>query len=228
MIINKKIVTGNFNILKYMFPSYDIISDIPEFPEVPCIYIGDMSKIDKLVEVYNEKGLDFIIYTRSPSDINLNDRMTLAQIVFEKYNRLVPKYLANIINELDEITFMNNIKYFWITGKWKNKTIEKENTFLNFIEDINKSSLELYRTYFKVIESINPYVLESSFMTFLLRIKENDFKGLSPKYRSKLKTYSNKIDAMLDGIEVSLDYNINNYELKLLNLFINIINYKKM
>lgn len=227
MIISKRMVSGRLDLLRYMFPNYKVINEPEVSPNAPCIYIGDISRIDEIKHIYESNKLDYIVYTSGLSDINLNDRITLANIVFEKYKRLVPKYLMNIIEELDEDTFIKCIKIYWVSGKWLVKVVDKENTFLDFIETVNKSSMEMYKSYFNVVKTISPYKLESSIFTFLLRAKNENFSKISFSYKNKLKLFTGrKLELTLVGIDKSLDYNIDNYELKVLNMIICMMNEK--
>ena len=227
MIISKRMVSGRLDLLRYMFPNYKVIDEPEVSPNSPCIYIGDISRIDEIKHIYESNKLDYIVYTNGLSDINLNDRVTLANIVFEKYKRLVPKYLMNIIEELDEDTFIKCIKIYWVSGKWLVKVVDKENTFLDFIETVNKSSMEMYKSYFNVVKTISPYKLESSIFTFLLRAKNENFSKISFSYKNKLKLFTGrKLELTLVGIDKSLDYNIENYELKVLNMIICMMNEK--
>ena len=227
MRINKKLVTGNLNILRFLYPSYKLQYNIDTNPSCSCIYIGDISDIDKLKLIYESKNLDFIVYTKNFSEININDRFTLASIVFDKYNRHVPAYLNKIIGELDEDVFINCIKYYWITGKWLVKEIDKEDTFLDFIDSINKSTMQTYQSYFRVTKYLDIYKLESSFFTFLLRAKEKDMKDMSYFYKNKLKSFDgDKLDRALLGLKESLDYNIDNNKLRLLNTIVCIMDKK--
>lgn len=227
MIISKRMVSGRLDLLRYMFPNYKVINEPEVSPNAPCIYVGDISRIDEIKHIYESNKLDYIVYTSGLSDINLNDRITLANIVFEKYKRLVPKYLMNIIEELDEDTFIKCIKIYWVSGKWLVKAVDKENTFLDFIETVNKSSMEMYKSYFNVVKTISPYKLESSIFTFLLRAKNENFSKISFSYKNKLKLFTGrKLELTLVGIDKSLEYNIDNYELKVLNMIICMMNEK--
>lgn len=227
MIISKRMVSGRLDLLRYMFPNYKVIDEPEVSPNAPCIYTGDISRIDEIKHIYESNKLDYIVYTSGLSDINLNDRITLANIVFEKHKRLVPKYLMNIIEELDEDTFIKCIKIYWVSGKWLVKVVDKENTFLDFIETVNKSSMEMYKSYFNVVKTISPYKLESSIFTFLLRAKNENFSKISFSYKNKLKLFTGrKLELTLIGIDKSLDYNIDNYELKVLNMIICMMNEK--
>lgn len=227
MILNKRMVSGDLDMLRFLFPNYKIIDEVEENPTEPCIFTGKLADIDKLKEIYDNKKLDYIVFTRGQSDINLKDRFTLANVVFEKHKRLVPKYLSEILDKLDEEVFIKNIKTYWIAGKWQDKSVDNEDTFLSFVDTVNKSSMEMYRTYFKVVQSIKPYKLESSFMTFLNRAKDGNNLDINYRYRNKLKLFENdKLLKSIEGLENSLDYNIDNIELRLLNEIVRIMEFR--
>lgn len=224
MILNKRMVSGDLDMLRFLFPNYKIVDEVEENPIEPCIFTGKLVDIDKLKEIYDSKKLDYIVFTRGQSDINLRDRFTLANVVFEKHRRLVPKYLSDILDELDEEVFIKNIKTYWITGKWQDRKVDNEDTFLSFVDTVNKSSMEMYRTYFKVVQNIKPYKLESSFMTFLNRAKDGNNLDINYRYRNKLKLFEDdKLLKSIEGLENSLDYNIDNIELRLLNEIVRIM-----
>ena len=225
MLINKRIAVSDVNLLRFMFPKYKLVSDEDYDSEFNCpiIYKGDYSLVDKIVEKCIENHVDFIIVGNF-SEINLEDRRILANVIFEKWrNGVLPKYLENIIDDIDYDDFLEAAKIKWVSGKWTIHSISDENTFLQLVEDLNKSMYTFIKTYFNVIEENKPYKLESSMLTFLQRAKTKSYTGTSFMYRKKLNIYTGqKLDNTLNALNKSLDYNIDNPELRLLNLFINI------
>lgn len=224
MLVNKRITVANENLLRFMFPRYELVSekDINRDIIKPVIYKGDYSLADNMIEKCREKNLDYIILGAF-SDINLEDRRILANIIFEKWrNGVLPAYLDKIIDNIDKNEFIEHAKIKWVTGKWKITKIENEDGFLQLIDDLNKSKYDFIKTYFNVLND-KPYKLESSMLTFLQRAKTKSYQGTSFNYKKKLDMYNGtKLERTLDGINESLEYNIDNPELRLLNLFINI------
>lgn len=219
MIIQKRLVSGNLGILKFLFPEYELVKEIPKLPTRPAIFIGKDEDMDSFIELYDRRHISYILYTSKLSEINLDDKYTLLSIIYEKYNRNVPKYISNNLSEYNEQEFLTRAKIYWLTGKWLNRKESQEKTFLNFVDVLNKSSMEMYNTYFDVVKSIGSYTLESSLLTFLNRVKEENYIEVSPKYRFKIKEFSKKgTKHIIKGIENSLDYNIDNHELQLLNM----------
>lgn len=224
MIINKRMVSGNVNWLRFLFPRYKYIEiysneDITK----PIIYSGDISLVDNIVKKCQDKDLDYIVKVFY-SDINFEDRRILANIVFEKWrNATVPKYLEEIIDDIPKQEFEEMIKIKWVSGKWNIKEISNENTFLSMIEELNKSKYEFIKSYFKCIESNKPYILEASFISFLQKAKNKNYSGNSFQYKKKLEMYKDKkLNNTLSAIDSALEYNIDNQELRLLNILMSI------
>ena len=225
MLLHRNEITGDIQTMKFLFPTYDIIDEtnIPMFPEKPAIYVGNLSKKEEFVKRYHDTYLDFYVMVPN-SDVDLNSRNILLQIVCEKWRKgTVPKYMSWIMDpdKLDDATFMKIFKHKWVTGKWleEYKKEKKDDTFLDLIDNINSSKIDLMKTYCEVVAETRPYRLESSLITFLLRAKDNSYHGSSYNYRNKIKLYKgNKLEAAKKAIEKVLPYNIDNYTLRLLVL----------
>ena len=98
MDIVGRIVSGDLDLLRFLYPDYEVIRDeVPMFPSRNAIYAGDAIGQGDFINTYRKRGLKFIIYNRHQPEINLNNRFTLLSIVFKKYNRYVPKYVYNMI-----------------------------------------------------------------------------------------------------------------------------------
>lgn len=227
MLLHRNEITGDIQTMKFLFPTYDIINDdnIPMFPEKPAIFVGSQNKKEDFIKKYSDTMLDFYVMVPN-SEVDLNSRNILLQIVCEKWRkRTVPKFISWIMDpeKLDDATFMKIFKHKWVTGKWLDeyKKERKDDTFLDLVDNINSSKLDLIRTYCEVVKETRPYRLESSLMTFLLRAKDNSYHGRSFNYRNKIQLYKgNKLEAAKIAIEKVLPYNIDNYTLRLLVLLV--------
>ncbi len=240
MKISRREVKCDQELLKFMFPNYELIDDnlIPQFPTKPAIFIGTAGKRDIFTKTYNQTDLDYIVVSNT-SNIDLTDRRQLVQVAFEKWNRFVPQYLVGsgkekkkgkgidlgFIDDLEQDTFIWAFKHYWVTGKWLIKELPDENTFLELITMINQSKIDFIKRFFEVVNDTRPYRIESSVMTFLQRAKYKNYRGVSSKaYRSAIKMYEGKyVDRSLEALNNSLDSNIDNYTLRLLYLLINIL-----
>lgn len=225
MLVNKRLTAGNVNTLRFMFPRYELINEtnIPDKPIKPAIYCGDKELIDTFVKKYRDNSIDFIVKAFY-SDIDLDNRRVLANIIFEKWrNATMPKYLEEIIDNIPQDQFDEMVKIKWVSGKWKINKIEDENNFLTMIEELNKSKFEFIKSYFRCLDNNKPYILESSVLTFLLKAKAKNYVGNSFQYKKKLEMYKgDKLDNTLKAIDNALEFNIDNPELRLLNILINI------
>ena len=225
MLVNKRLTSGSLELVRFMFPNYEVINEnnIPEHPVNPAIYCGQSDKADNFINKYREAHQDYLVMVFY-SDINLEDRRILANIIFEKWrNATLPKYLDEIIDNIPYDQFIEMVKIKWVTGKWKILNIDDESNFLDLIEELNKSKFELMNVLFSSLKTNKPYVLESSILTFLGRAKNRTYRGTSFKYRKKLEMYKGKkLQETLTAIDDALEYNIDNPELRLLNLLMNI------
>lgn len=225
MDIVGRIVSGDLDLLRFLYPDYEVIRDeVPMFPSRNAIYAGDAIGQDDFINTYRKRGLKFIIYNRHQPEINLNNRFTLLSIVFKKYNRYVPKYVYNMMNTLDDDTFIELCKYYWILGEWLLKEVDYEKTFLDFVATLNMSTRDVVTSYLNLVSSMGTYRIESSLLTFLIRCRDRDYKGRSIIYNRMLnnfKTY--KLEQSKRGIKESFKYNIDNTELRLLNMIIKMI-----
>ena len=240
MELKRREVKCSPELIKFMFPEYEVINDdnIPIFPIRPAIYVGSLNMREVFLKKYEATDLDFIVVSPN-TGIDLTDRRQLVQVGFEKWKRTVPQYLAGsgkelkygrgydmgIIDKLDQDEFMFYFKYHWVTGKWLKKKATDENTFLELITSINSSKVDFMRRFFEVVNDTRPYRIESSIMTFLLRAKYKNYKGISSStYKSKVKSFEGKrVEEALESLNKTMDNGIENYTLRLLVLLMNII-----
>lgn len=228
-------LTGDINLVKFMFPTYELIDEtnIPSFPSRPAIYIGNPIGQEEFINTYNKTYYDYYVMTPG-SEINLYDRMTLLQIAFEKWRKgYFPKYLIYALDKdkMDDETFINCFKIKWVTGKWPEeyKKETKDDSFLELINNINLGGYRLARSYFDVVADTRPYRLESSLMTFLLRVRDDSYKGNSWEYRKRIKAFKGRmLEKSLIALDKILDYNIDNYELRVLNLLLSLSGNNKL
>ena len=137
-IINHSVKIRNLELLLFFYPSFIILNEPVLFSDRPIIFTGDSKYINQIKSL----GVDYIFITEL-AEYNLNDRMTLLEFVFSKYKKKVPKYLLQFYEDLDEKTFINQIKYFWITGKWKLKEYNKSGIFLELLQSFKTDTFRL-------------------------------------------------------------------------------------
>jgi hypothetical protein len=244
MKLYRREVKCDVGLLKFMFPTYEIIDDnnIPTFPDRPAIFVGTVKGKEELVKVYNQTDLDYIVV--SPfATIDLTDRRQLVQVGFEKWNSFVPKYLTGsgeekkrgkgvdmgFIDQMEYDDFIWAFKHHWVTGKWEIKKLADENTFLELITEVNQPKLDVIKRFFEVVNDTRPYRIESSLMTFLLRVKYGNCRGITSKsYKAAIRAYSvSNFKKSLDALYEALDSNIDNYTLRLLYLLMLIVDHNR-
>ena len=227
MNIENRMVGGDLDLLRFLYPNYEVVEEVPLFPERPAIYIGSLKEVDTFILRYRELGLNFIVHTPFQCEIDLNNRFVLLSIIFKKYNRYVPKYVYNMMNVLDYDSFINLCKYYWLTGEWELKELDYENSFLDFVGSLNSSKRDMITTFFNVLKDTKSYRLESSLLTFFIRARDRDYRGKSIIYNRMLNSFREyKLVKARGGIKESFKYNIENHDLRLLNMVMCIVDQK--
>lgn len=244
MELIRREVKCDLDLLKFMYPTYEVINDdtIPTFPDRPAIFIGTVNGKDKFLKVYNQTDLNYIVLSQFAT-IDLTDRRLLVQVSFEKWHRFVPKYLVGsgtdkkkgkgkdmgFIDQMEYEDFIWAFKHHWVTGKWVVKSLPDENTFLELITEFNQPKIDIFKRFFEVVNDTRPYRIESSIMTFLLRVKYGNYRGLTSKrYKAAIKMFSGKsFDRSLEALNEALNCNIDNYTLRLLYLLTTMIDYNR-
>ena len=240
MELLRREIKCNQELAKFMFPDFEVIREynIPIFPTRPALYVGSIDYRDLFIKRYEAANLDYVVVS-NVSGIDLTDRRQLVQVSFEKWNRYVPQYLVGsgkelkygrgydmgIIDKLDNDEFMFYFKYHWVTGKWLKKKATDENTFLELITTINQSKVDFMKRFFEVVKDTRPYRIESSIMTFLLRAKYKNYRGVSSStYKAKIRSFEGKsVENALKALNEAMDVSIENYTLRLLVLLMDIV-----
>ena len=164
-IINHSVKIRDIEFLQFLYPDYIITDKLPMFSDNNIIWTGESKYINKLKDL----GINYIIVS-SVGEIDLNDRLTLLDIVFSKWNRKIPKYLLEFYQDLDDSTFREQIEYMWVTGKWRLKEYDNTGAFLEFLRSFNTDTVTISKTYLQLLNKVGAEYIEMSLLTFLNRV----------------------------------------------------------
>lgn len=222
IIINHSVQTRNIGLLQFMYPDFQIIDKPIMITTRPIIFIGETKYINQVKNL----GVPYIIVT-TLGEYNLDDRKTLLQVAFSKYNRNVPKYLLEYYDKLDDFEFMELFEYFWITGKWPLKEYDGIGKFVELLRSFKTDSYTITKTYFKLLDECSAEYLETCLFTFLikvLKLKTNKVKRESSKWYALMLTEYSKLkkNYIKPAMDKYINSNIDNPELKIYNLIINL------
>lgn len=203
MLEGKNVLVSEPDRLKFFYPDYQLVEKLNEWT------------LDKRI-IYNGKyyaGLenDLRMYTKSyislvgQADVVLHTKKDWLDFAYSKHNKKTPKYVLESYEALDDTDYWFSVKGVWLTGKWLVPTIPSEKIFSLF-QASGKSFLEILRQYYALLEEYPLPYIESSFLTFLAKVKqapELTTDNVSAKYLQVLRNThartKNKIPSAIDS-----------------------------
>lgn len=216
-IINHSVKINDIGLLQFLYPDFIIIDKLPIFTSRPIIFIGETKYISKIKEL----GVNYIIVS-SLGEFDLNDRLTLLDITFSKYNKKIPKYLLEFYKDLDDTTFIECFKQHWITGKWNIKEFDSHGIFLDFLCSFRTDTFKMMRTYLELIDKVGAEYIEMSLLTFLTKVVHTP-KNASKWYLKIINEYKHsKYELIEPAIEKYMNTKVYNTELRLFNFIMNL------
>ena len=216
-IINHSVKIKNIEFLQFLYPNYIIIDKPILFTTRPVIFTGETRHINRVKGL----GVNYIIVTEL-AEYNLTERLTLLEVVFSKWNRKVPKYLLEFYEDLDDETFMEQVKIMWVTGKWHLKEYDKSGIFLELLMSFKTDTYKIARTYISMLDRISSEYMELSILTFLNRVTTQKGK-ISKWYQKVIDDYKlNKASLIKPAIEKYMGSKIKNTELRVFNLILDL------
>lgn len=216
-IINHSVKIKDLGLLQFMYPDFIIVSQSIMFSDKPIIYIGDNKHLNQIKSL----GVDYILITEL-AEIDLTKRENLLKLIFNHYNKNVPKYVLSFYEDLDDDTFIELCKYYWVTGKWPLKEYDNTGAFLEFLCSFKTNTYNIAKTYLNLLNKVGAEYIEMSLLTFLNRIVlSND--GVSKWYKQIIKDFKiAKLDLIEPAIENYCDSPVYNTELRLFNFIMDL------
>lgn len=217
LILNHSVKIKDIGLLQYFYPNFIILNKPVLYSDKPIIFTGDNKYINQIKSL----GVDYILISEL-AEYDLTDRLKLLTVVFAKYNRKVPKYLLAFYEDLDEDTFIELVKQYWITGKWSLKEYTTSGAFLEFLQSFNTDTYTISKTYLQLLNKTGAEYIEMSLLTFLNRVLNPSTK-LSKWYQKVIDEFkTSKKDLIKPAIENYVDSSIYNTELRIFNLILDL------
>lgn len=217
LILNHSVKIKDIGLLQYFYPNFIILNKPVLYSDKPIIFTGDNKYINQIKGL----GVDYILISEL-AEYDLTDRLKLLTVVFAKYNRKVPKYLLAFYEDLDEDTFIELVKQYWITGKWPLKEYTTSGAFLEFLQSFNTDTYTISKTYLQLLNKTGAEYIEMSLLTFLNRVLNPSTK-LSKWYQKVIDEFkTSKKDLIKPAIENYVDSSIYNTELRIFNLILDL------
>ena len=216
--VNNKWVLDDdvISILKIMYPDFRLVKGVFDiYPEDSFIYIGDIKWINSVKDKSNPH---IIVAT---SGIDLLDRQTLLECVFDYIGKPIPKYFEEreLLKLWDDKTFYYNLKFILLLGIVPDKELSNNSLFLEIINNLS-NLVKLIPRFFELLDSTGDVgYLESNFITFI-----NNSKNINITNSNNSKVYSTRLSFMNShggninyAVYRLLDSNVDSGTLRLLN-----------
>lgn len=206
----------NPQIVSFLNPGYKVkrelsLSDTGQ----DIIYAGPyVRKIKEVLDSYTD---NWISLSGNP-DLDLSSNSSLLKWYAEKNNKRVSERVIEQVDTMDEDQFLYLFKIFTVMGRWV-RDEEKEVTMFDLFKATSGGLKEFIQVGIDLME-IFPYpIVESSYFTFLQRVKSPDEQSVNPHYMRVIKSANQKISGKINKavMQYSTRDNLRD-ELKLLSL----------
>lgn len=186
----KVIKVKDTGLLSFLFPSFQVRTSLSIADrDVDVIYVGPNRKD---LRSYLERNSRSYVSSVGIPDVDLSNPQSALKWIFLQNGQELTENVRESVESMDDEEFWYLFKVMWVTGKW-----------LGNIEDSKYNTFHLYQTstmslkdeltvYFSLLESMNPLVIESSFLTFLSRVKTIESQNVSAGYMKVLKSADSK------------------------------------
>lgn len=219
-LVNKRVICCDVGILQFMYPNFKIVRSKNEiFDDTPFIYIGNGLDIRK-IEKYD---IPHIIVSNA-GDYDFNDRETLVDLAYQKYNKEISNKDYLWINSSYN-DFIYNWKHLWVMGELPSIEIEIENIFHSLIEYIDCPIL-FYKKYWEKCIDTNVDRIEEVLLHFILGSIEGENRDDNWLYSRKqvfLHLYRKNLNPAINKHFKRCKY-INDKRFRLFELLYDIIN----
>lgn len=217
LILNHSVKIKDIGLLQYLYPNLIILNKPIIYSDRPIIFTGESKYINQIKNL----NVDYILISEL-AEYDLTDRLVLLNVVFAKYNKKVPKYLLSFYEDLDDNTFIELVKQYWITGKWPLKEYTTSGAFLEFLQSFNTDTYTISKTYLQLLNKTGAEYIELSLLTFLNRVL-NPSTRLSKWYQKVINDFKNsKRDLISMAINNYISSPIYSTELRIFNLILDL------
>lgn len=218
-ITNKCVKSPSLGLLCFFFPEYSVQDEFMLYGPEKVIYKGPAQFIRK----YRDAGITYIALNGVP-EYDLTNRGKLLEFVYSKFDREPPKYLDEMKDMYDEESFIDCCKQVWVTGQWPYKMGEDMISIFDLYSSLVGGTSKAIETLMLLLKSTRTDIVESSLLTFLMRVKSLDEQSVSPNYMRILRTFNNSYYRNIKpAVSKLISTNIDNEELKLFEFVTNLI-----
>jgi hypothetical protein len=183
-LIGKTVSTSNISLIEYLYPNYQVKESLFFDKDSDVIYVGKMRK--DLLE-YLREGTSTFINTVGVCDVDLDNRESMLNLVYEKHGKEISEKIKEVIMSLNDKDFVNYVKSYWVLGK----STYENNTEVT-IYDLYKNMVSFnqsVKVFHKLRETYPNEVLLSSIESFIERLVNIKDISVSARYTTLLNDF---------------------------------------
>ena len=179
-----KFVNCDINLVQFFYPEFEIKHYVNFLDrENKIIYIG--KPLSNLREYLENNTKEFICLV-GVAELDLSNSKSLINYVFNKVNRKLEPHVELYLNSLDKLELEYFLKCLYITKQFP-YPINKSISMLSLYKSLNKPVNEILSVLNKLLDIYSFNVVESSFLTFLEKVKNVEDINVSPYYLKIIK-----------------------------------------
>lgn len=187
MLEGKTVNCKDVGLLSFFYPSF-VIKDTLFFDhDKSVIYTGSMKK--NMVE-YLKNNTKTFINTVGPYTVDLESEEELIDFVYSKWGKEPKDGVRDLLLNLQRSDLLIYLKKYWMVGKSDLDSMDV--TIFDLFKSFLKSKSECYSVYFRLLEYVDPIVLEHSIFTFLGKVASVDDVEVSAYYKKILLDFKSK------------------------------------
>ena len=180
----RKFVNCDRNLVQFFYPDFEVKSYVNFLDkENKVIYVG--KPLNNLREYLENNTKEFICLV-GVAELDLSTPKPLINYVFNKVNRKLESHVELYLNNLDKLELEYFLKVLYITKHFP-YTINKSLSMLSLYKSLTKPINEVLSILYKLLDAYSFNIIESSFLTFLEKVKNIENINVSPYYLKILK-----------------------------------------
>ena len=180
----RKFVNCDKNLVQFFYPEFQVKSYVNFLDrENKVIYIG--KPLNNLREYLENNTKEFICLVGF-CELDLSTPKPLINYVFTRVNRKLEPHVELYLTNLDKMELEYFLKCLWVTGQFPYQ-INKSISMLSLYKSLTKPINEIVSTFYKLLDIYSFSIIESSFLTFLEKIKNIESINVSSYYLKILK-----------------------------------------
>ncbi len=187
MLEGKTVNCKDVGLLSFFYPSF-VVKDTLFFDhDKNVIYVGSMKK--NMMQ-YLKNNTNSFINTVGPYTVDLDNEEELIDFVYSKWNKEPKDGIRDLLLNMQRVDLLIYLKKYWIIGRSDLDSMDV--TVFDLFKSFLKPKRESYDVYFRLLEYVDPVVIEHSILTFLTKVVSLDDIEVSPYYKKILMDFRGK------------------------------------